>query len=208
MNVIALPANAGEAWASNPAYGEVSSVLEASVQFLYLGALLALLGAGSFLVVRQVLLQRELENAAKELQERVRSGQASSEEYFELGAVMLRKKFYVMANRYLEQAIGKWDGDEQDLAQVHNALGFSYFSEGSTDKAVKQYQKAVKLQPAYVTAWNNLGDALEKLQDWSGALKAYETVLTFDPQNRVATSRQQGLQERVNRLKGIPSKSE
>jgi hypothetical protein len=48
----------------------------------------------------------------------VRSGEASSEEYFELGAVMLRKKFFVLANKYLEQAIKKWDGDEADLAQV------------------------------------------------------------------------------------------
>ena len=52
------------------------------------------------------------------LQDRVRSGEASSEEYFELGAVMLRKKFFVLANKYLEQAIKKWDGDEADLAQV------------------------------------------------------------------------------------------
>lgn len=48
----------------------------------------------------------------------MRSGEASSEEYFELGAVMLRKKFYVLANKYLDQAIKKWDGDEADLAQV------------------------------------------------------------------------------------------
>jgi hypothetical protein len=104
---------------ANPAYGEVGALLEVSVQFIYLGALLVLLGVGSFLVVRQVLIRRELESAAKELQDRVRSGEASSEEYFELGAVMLRKKFYVLANKYLEQAIKKWDGDEQDLAQVN-----------------------------------------------------------------------------------------
>lgn len=48
----------------------------------------------------------------------MRSGEASSEEFFELGAVMLRKKYYVLANKYLEQAIKKWDGDEADLAQV------------------------------------------------------------------------------------------
>lgn len=51
-------------------------------------------------------------------QDRVRSGEASSLEYFELGAVMLRKKYYQLANKYLDQAIKKWDGSEQDLAQV------------------------------------------------------------------------------------------
>ena len=35
---------------------------------------------------------------------------------------MLRKKYYVLANKYLEQAIKKWDGDEADLAQVCHRL--------------------------------------------------------------------------------------
>jgi hypothetical protein len=48
----------------------------------------------------------------------VRSGDASATEYFELGAVMLRRKFYPAAIKYLQQAIDKWDRDEQDLAQV------------------------------------------------------------------------------------------
>lgn len=52
----------------NLAYGEVGAALEFSVQFIYLGALIVLLGIGSFLVVRQVLIRRELETAAKELQ--------------------------------------------------------------------------------------------------------------------------------------------
>ncbi|CAK9232524.1 unnamed protein product [Sphagnum jensenii] len=191
---------------ANPAYGEVGALLEVSVQFIYLGALLALLGVGSFLVVRQVLIRRELESAAKELQDRVRSGEASSEEYFELGAVMLRKKFYVLANKYLEQAIKKWDGDEQDLAQVYNALGFSYFSDDKLDAGIAQYEKAVKLQPGYVTAWNNLADAYEKKKDFQRALKAYEEALQFDPSNKVANSRRSIVKERVERYEGIPSK--
>ena len=52
----------------NMAYGEIGEGLEFGVQLIYLGALLALLGVGSFLVVRQVLIRRELESAAKELQ--------------------------------------------------------------------------------------------------------------------------------------------
>lgn len=51
-------------------------------------------------------------------QEQVRSGDASATELFELGAVMLRRKFYPAATKYLLQAIEKWDGDKQDLAQV------------------------------------------------------------------------------------------
>lgn len=58
-------------------------------------------------------------------QEQVRSGDASATEYFELGAVMLRRKFYPAATKYLLQAIEKWDGDDQDLAQVWSYHGLS-----------------------------------------------------------------------------------
>lgn len=54
----------------NMAYGEIGQGLEFGVQLIYLGALLALLGVGSFLAVRQVLVRRELESAAKDLQVR------------------------------------------------------------------------------------------------------------------------------------------
>jgi hypothetical protein len=55
-------------------------------------------------------------------QEQVRSGDASATELFELGAVMLRRKFYPAATKFLIQAIEKWDGEDQDLAQVRYDL--------------------------------------------------------------------------------------
>ena len=53
------------------------------------------------------------------------------------------------------------------MAQVHNALGFAYFNMDRTELALRNYNKAVELQPGYVTAWNNLGNAQEKAKDWS-----------------------------------------
>lgn len=50
--------------------------------------------------------------------------------------------------------------------QVHNALGFCYFSMEKTDAAIAEYRAAVGLQQGYVTAWNNLGDAYERSKDW------------------------------------------
>ena len=57
----------------------VSEGLETPVQFIYLVTLLGFLGVGTYLVVRQVLIRRELDEAAKALGERVRTGQASCE---------------------------------------------------------------------------------------------------------------------------------
>ncbi|KAG6738819.1 hypothetical protein POTOM_058441 [Populus tomentosa] len=140
-------------------------------------------------------------------EEQVRSGDATATGLFELGAVMLRRKYYPAATKYLLQAIEKWDGDDQDLAQVYNALGVSYVLDGKLDKGIKQFEAAVKLQPGYVTAWNNLGDAYEKKKDLKSALKAFEEVLLFDPNNKVARPRRDALKDKVQMYRGVPIKS-
>ncbi|KAI5078583.1 hypothetical protein GOP47_0006254 [Adiantum capillus-veneris] len=190
----------------NHIYGDIGAGLDIGVQILYLAALLGLVGVASYFVVKQVLIRRDLESAARDLQDRVRSGEALPVEYFELGAVMLRKKFYVLATRYLEQAIAKWDGDPQDLAQVHNALGYSYVNDDNIDRGIAEYRKALKLQPGYVVAWNNLGSAYEKKKNLPKALEAYEQALLFDPNNAVAKEYRDALKLRVERLKGVPMK--
>uniref|UniRef100_A0A0R0HWX9 Uncharacterized protein n=1 Tax=Glycine max TaxID=3847 RepID=A0A0R0HWX9_SOYBN len=159
--------------------------------------------SGTFFVIRQVLVRRELDLSAKELQEQVRSGDAGATELFELGAVMLRRKFYPAATKFLLQAIEKWDGDNPDLAQVYNALGVSYVRDGKVDKGIAQFETAVKLQPGYVTAWNNLGDAFESKKDYKSALKAFEEVLLFDPNNKVARPRRDSLKGLVDATKGV-----
>nr|XP_043613866.1 tetratricopeptide repeat domain-containing protein PYG7, chloroplastic [Erigeron canadensis] len=199
------PVAASEYLKINSVY-EVGELFELGIQLSYLLLLLGLLGVGTFFVIRQVLVRRELDLSAKELQEQVRSGDASSMELFELGAVMLRRKFYPAATKYLLQAIDKWDGDDQDLAQVYNALGVSYVRDGKTDKGISQLETAVKIQPGYVTAWNNLGDAYEKKKDYKSALKAFEEALLFDPNNKLARPRRDALKDKVQMYKGIPLK--
>lgn len=93
------------------------------------------------------------------------------------------------------------------FGQVYNALGVSYVREGKLDKGISQFETAVKLQPGYVTAWNNLGDAYEKKKDLKSALKAFEEVLLFDPNNKVARPRRDALKDRVPLYKGVPVKS-
>ena len=148
---------------------------------------------------------------------------------------MLRRKFYPAAVKYLQQAIDKWDGDDQDLAQVscsphqfvenkriycpwlirqtmvffqvYNALGVSYLREDKLEKGISQFAKAVKMQPGYVTAWNNLGDAYEKNKDLEAALQAFEEALLLDPNNKVARPRRDALRDRVRLFQGVPLKS-
>lgn len=52
------------------------------------------------------------------------------------------------------------------VPQVHNALGYCYLNMEKVAESVTEFQKAVELQPGYVTAWNNLGDAYERTKSW------------------------------------------
>ncbi|GIL98548.1 hypothetical protein Vretimale_3912 [Volvox reticuliferus] len=174
--------------------------LETPIQLIYLVTLLGFLAVGAYLVVRQVLIRRELDEGAKGLGERIRTGEATCEDYYELGVILTRKKLYTQATKNLEKAKKVWDGEESELAQVHNALGFCYFNMEKTDLAIQEYQRAVELQPGYVTAWNNLGDALEKKGKWRDALQAYQEALTYAPDNRIARQRSDYCKEKVTRL--------
>lgn len=92
-------------------------------------------------------------------------------------------------------------------SQVYNALGVSYTRDGKVDKGIAQFETAVRIQPGYVTAWNNLGDAYETKKEWTPALKAFEEVLLFDPNNTIARPRRDALKEKVQMYKGVPIKS-
>lgn len=97
-----------------------------------------------------------------------------------------------------------WRNHSQSLAypwQVHNALGFCLFQQAKLAEAEKEYRRAVELQPGYVTAWNNLGDALEGQRKWRDALTAYQEALTYAPNNKVAQQRSDFCRNRVTNLR-------
>ena len=67
-------------------------------------------------------------------------------------------------------------------------------------QARHEADEAVELQPGYVTAWNNLGDALERMNDRKGAMAAYEESLVLAPGNSVAANRLEEIKRRLSRL--------
>ena len=186
--------------------GELAEGLELPVQLIYLTTLLGFLFVGASVVVRQVLSKRGMDEMAKDIGERVRNQEATAEDYYELGVILLRKKLFTQANQNLKKSLKEWDmenGDDEVLAQVHNALGYSYFNLDRYEEAIKQYKTAVEMQPGYLTAWNNLGDVLEKQKKYSDALGAYQEVLGLDPSNNVAKERANWCRTRVERSQGM-----
>jgi tetratricopeptide (TPR) repeat protein len=84
--------------------------------------------------------------------------------------------------------------------QVHNAMGFCYLNMEKPGDAIKEFEKATELQPGYVTAWNNLGDVLEKQGRWKDALPAYESSFELDPENETAKLAVDRLRARSSRM--------
>lgn len=97
---------------------EVAEGLEAPVQLLYLSLLLVLLSGAAFAVVRQVLVRREMDERSKVLGELIRTGDATSEDFFELGVVLARKRLYTQALKNYTKAVKLWDGEAVELAQA------------------------------------------------------------------------------------------
>lgn len=69
--ISAQVANASENVQADAVY-EIGELFELGIQLSYLLLLLGLLGVGTFFVIRQVLVRRELDLSAKELQVRAR----------------------------------------------------------------------------------------------------------------------------------------
>jgi len=66
-------------------------------------------------------------------------------------------------------------------AQNHNNLGDYYGRQGNFEKAVEEFQTAIKLQPNYGDAYHNLGNTYQQVQKYDLALASYQKALEFNP---------------------------
>merc|ERR1719217_789104 len=152
----------------------MSEGLETPIEIGYIGLLLTILVIFIGSIARQLTSRRELDEAAKVVADRINSRNVSASDYFEMGAILTEKKLYVQALNYLQKCIKLWDGEEVDLAQVYNAVGFVYAELDQEEKAQFFLNKAVTIQPSYVSAWNNLGDIYERKEKYQKALRCYK----------------------------------
>lgn len=168
--------------------------MDSTLAIAYLGALVVLLAGVSWLVIRQILKARSLENVISDLQPKLQKEKGTPEDYYQLGSVYLRKKLYAQAITLFNKALKEGGANS---AEVYNALGFSYFSQDQYDLAIKNYKEAIALQDGYVTAINNLGHAYEKKKLLPQAIEMYEQVQKLDEKNETAKRRLTSLRKQV-----------
>ena len=172
--------------------------MENLLPLTYLLILLTILSTLAFFLVQEILKKRKLEDNLYEIQKKVRTNKATSEDHYLLGTLYLSKKLFDQAIIQFRYALKGWDTkDKEGLANLYNTIGFTYFESEQYDLAIYYYKEALQNLQTYTTAWNNLGYAYEKKKLFSDALESYSNVLSYDRENEIATGRFQLLQRRV-----------
>jgi tetratricopeptide (TPR) repeat protein len=171
--------------------------MENQLPTLYIGILLLLLGIAAWFVFRQLLKTRRIESALSRLQNKLNQEQGTTQEYFELGSILLSKNLSTQAIAQFQKALKVAELEtEANIGPIHNAMGYAYFIQEQYDLAIRNYKEALKLNPKYLTALNNLAHAYEKKNLSAQALEIYEQTLSQDPKNSTAKRRAESLRKR------------
>ena len=73
--------------------------------------------------------------------------------------------------------------DKRDEAKAQVNFGIAIAKANLWRDAVSHWEKAIKLDPTYAAAWNNLAIAYEHEGKFEDARKAYERAMELDPKN-------------------------
>ncbi|MBC7101588.1 tetratricopeptide repeat protein [Methanothermobacter sp. KEPCO-1] len=88
---------------------------------------------------------------------------------------LIEKEEYEKAINVYRLLISK---TEKDLFNI----GFCFTQNKEYQKALKYYDKALKINPEYAEAWNNKGIILKELKKYKKALKCYNKALEINPE--------------------------
>jgi len=78
------------------------------------------------------------------------------------------------------------DKDQVALSDQHNARGIELADRGWLDEAVKEFEKAIQLDPGSAHAHDNLATVFAEQQRWREALAEYLAALRLEPESATA----------------------
>lgn len=99
--------------------------------------------------------------------------------WIDMGVYLILLGKFDYAINYVTQRINTKGGN----VRLYNMRGIAYYSNGDMYAALKDYQKALELDPKCVDAHNNLGTAYHKIGNYDAALTSYDTAIFLHPPN-------------------------
>jgi len=89
----------------------------------------------------------------------------------------------LMARKMYREAVDMYRTGPQDSAVIANKTGIAYHQLMDLEQAKKWYERAVKLNPEYAEAINNLGTIFYSQKSYRRAINQYRRSLRIQPEN-------------------------
>lgn len=126
------------------------------------------------------------EPAAAAFQRALANNPSSAEAYYGLGSAYLKQEKVNEAHGCFQHAIRLNANYSNTLPNSWNNLGIIAARRGSMEEAIKDFQEALRYNPRYLIALQNLGNAYRQLGRWQEARQALEQALKVNPKDAEA----------------------
>ncbi len=113
----------------------------------------------------------------------LRDDPESAEALYGLGSAYLKKEQHEEARQSFERTVKLPATYPDTLPKAWNNLGLLAAQEGRMTEAVEFFQQALRLNPDYVVALENLGNAYRLQRQWDQARTTFERALNVNPES-------------------------
>jgi Flp pilus assembly protein TadD/peroxiredoxin len=127
-----------------------------------------------------------LEQAEVFFQLALRDDPSGAEAHYGLGSVYLLQQKSAEARKSFERAAQLHANYPGTLPKAWNNLGILAAREGQTEEAIANFQEALKADPDYSVAIDNLGNAYRQGKQWENAKRAFRRALELNGQDAEA----------------------
>lgn len=79
------------------------------------------------------------------------------------------------------ETLQKWKLSDAKSPEPPNILGMVYLADKRYDKALSEFDAALRISPKYAPALKNKGDAYSAKEDWPNAIKSYDAAIKTNP---------------------------
>jgi tetratricopeptide (TPR) repeat protein/peroxiredoxin len=126
------------------------------------------------------------EQAQTFFQRALKDDPQSAEALYGLGSAYLQLQKPTEARQCFERVLQLHTTYPGTLPNAWNNLGILSAREGNVDVAVRQFQRALQIDPEHSIALQNLGSAYREKKDWPAAKQALERSLELNPDDAEA----------------------